>query len=263
MQRTIGGVKDPKAWMKDGALKGHFVNGIFADGMEFSILVMGDKAKAEETVTQLRTLVGKPNDFEGEERTTPNGTKQLSLKNWPGKPAAPAGGGGGGFRGGGGYKESYAQSKEAHDATIASIQRQKALSEAVNVSIAQKLFSPETILDTAQKFVNFLTCQHTPVAGTATTGQSSKPQAQAGDLDFSQFQGTLKAVNQHRKEAGKPVANLDTMREACLFRGWPDGFNSSGEMQAALGPERFRKLTKEMDKNALAFEQEEIVSVGE
>lgn len=163
MNRTINSVRDPNPWNKDGQLKGHFVNGMFDDGMPFSVLVMGQRQAADETTQQLRDLIGKLGDFDGEERTTNNGGKELKLKSWPGKPAA-AGGFGGGFRGGGGGKtwtESYAQSRECKEIEQRSIQRAVSLERAIQYGIAfghikDEAVTPKAILGYADEFFTWL-----------------------------------------------------------------------------------------------------------
>ena len=157
MNATIVGVKEPNAWLDKSVsppkVKGYFINGVFADGKEFS--AFGDEGNKDAITKQLRDLIGKPGDYEGEDRTTPSGSTQFKLKSWPGKAAS----GGGGFRGGGsrGWSEAYSQSKEAHEVTQRSIQRACALERAVQVSVANGgPNSPEGILDIANKFASWL-----------------------------------------------------------------------------------------------------------
>jgi hypothetical protein len=78
------------------------------------------------------------------------------------------------------------------------------------------------------------------------------------------FQAALKAANEHRKQNGKPIATAAIVGAACALRGWHLGeFRSWSEMQASLSPERFQKLTKEINENPLRFELEEKVRIEE
>lgn len=155
MQATITNVRDPNPWNKDGQLKGFFINGDFSDGRQFS--AFANTNDRDTILSQLRDLIGKPGEFDGESKTTPNGNVQLKLKSWPGKPEQRGGFGGGGGGGRPAYVPAYSQTQPAFEITQRSIQRACALERAVQcfggVSCQD---NTELVIRIAEDFFNFL-----------------------------------------------------------------------------------------------------------
>jgi len=242
MQKTLTEVRDPKPW-KD---KGHFVDGKFSDGVQWSILVFGEKAKADAVVAQLRPLVGKPGDFETEEKTLPSGEKKINLVNWPGK--APAAGGKGPFSGrGGGWKETFRDTREAFDLQAVAFRRRDALQMAVTYASRVSTVTPTPdILTMADTFDEWL-----------AKGRVAAPAKNGAPEVLKELEAALTAANAERKTAGKRPIDPTTIADAILVRAWPNkGFKTRADLPNAIGEANLRKLVKAIDACPLNFENE-------
>lgn len=249
MNKVIGSVRQVREYKSSYGDK-EAVDGTFQDGDGWSIST--NKGKGAALKAQLDALIGKPLEgFTVEPamvKETGEQRKYQGKLQWTLKAVQQQGGRGWGGGGGGkGWTEAYSQSKEAFDLTRRSIQRQTALKIAADVSIAQKLFSGETIVDLAKLFDGFLSIDPPPA-----TDKPGNPE----DL-MADFAAALKAATAERQSKGKSRVDSTVVAEALNLRGWTiDGFRSWSELQEALGPERFRKLTKAIDLNPCNFEKE-------
>lgn len=245
MTKVIKSTKPPRDWDAGfGPMKA--IDGEFADGEQWSINCKpGNETKIK---ADLDALIGRPIEgFSVEPMIDKNTGKQREYQGKPKWTLKVAQQQGGGFRGGGGGKgwsEAYSQSKEAHALTQRSIQLQVALKCACEVSIAQKLFSAETILDLARSFAPFLM----EGAGAATTSKED---------DLAGFLATIKSANAERKSKGLGPADATVVAAAVDLRGWKiDGFRSWSELHESLGPTKFKQLTKAIDLAPTTFEKE-------
>ena len=106
MTKTIEYVQpSPRAWEKDGELKGYFVTVNFDDNSEGSAFAA--PSKVDEVVASLEALKDQPTEFDLKAKDPYNNVTQWGISGWPGKPAGSGGSGGGG-RGGGGMSHSQA-----------------------------------------------------------------------------------------------------------------------------------------------------------
>lgn len=153
MQATIAGVKHKaREWNgPNGTVC--FVEGEFDDGSHWSLGCKPENVQAR--IDELSALVGKPGQFECEQKPEYNGVAQWKMKTWPGKPQ-----GGGGFGGGNGprreYVPAYSQSQDAFDRTQKNIHRSVALEHAVKLAIARGKDDNGTILRYATEFYDWL-----------------------------------------------------------------------------------------------------------
>lgn len=245
MNKVIGSVKpNVRTWSGSyGPMES--VDGTFQDGEGWSINCK--QGNGEKTKAELSALIGKPLEGYTVEAKMKDGQQQeyQGRLQWNLKKQQQQAGGRSFGGGGGGFKESYAYSKERCEQQDWSIISQVALKCAVETSIAQKLFSDETVIERARHYRDFLA---EPRSGTVAPNE--------GDA-FKDFMAGLKAVNAERKAAGKGPADATCLAEAIRLRGWDiEGFRNWTEFQELLGPKRFSRLNKAMDANPLAFEKE-------
>lgn len=92
MNATIEKVfPNAREWNSPKAPDGCSVEGVFQDGTRFEMATK--TGKASEHIAALQALVGKPGEFDLEEREF-NGQKQFRMKSYPGKPDSGKGYGG-------------------------------------------------------------------------------------------------------------------------------------------------------------------------
>lgn len=176
---TIKSVKDhPKA--HDGRTgKIFFIDGEFQEG-EFSTFAKSEQ-KAQEIITSLTGLIGKPEQYEVEEKGVGNGRPQYKLVDYPGKPAY----GGGGFagRGGGGYQPRYRDSEQGAKEERDSIARSVALQQSVVLANSRVHPADDNgVIETAELFYQWLVKNNQPVSqpfDPGTQQAASTPQEQA------------------------------------------------------------------------------------
>lgn len=182
MKATIAAVSpEPRYWEQGQT---YFVQGAFGDGSEWSLgFKAEDKAKA--TISTLKDLIGKEEEYEVEQKPERNGRAQWKLKGWPGKPAAQGFGG----RGGKEYIPRYRDTEQGTKEERLSIARSVALQQAV---IFAKDFDDvrlETVLAYSQSFYEWLIKELPPITaqgagmqvGQLSSPSASLPQAQSGD----------------------------------------------------------------------------------
>lgn len=108
LTRTIDYVNPtPRDWETDDGKTLHFVEAIFDDGSNASVVCF-TKEQVDANIDALKALVGVSTTFVVDDKVKEyQNKKQYKLKSFPGK-AAGGGGGGGGSRGGGGMSHSQA-----------------------------------------------------------------------------------------------------------------------------------------------------------
>ena len=133
----------------------HFVQGMFADGSQWST---GVKPEYVETRKQaMKGLVGQTVEYEVEAKKDYQGRKQWKLLNWPGKPAGAFGGGRSGGSGGSPSGGSPQQPVETFQDKNEAIARNVALKEAINFHAKDGVeVTGHQVLHTADQFLGWL-----------------------------------------------------------------------------------------------------------
>lgn len=152
---------------------------VFSDGSEGDYLTKPDKA--QEHIDRLTALIGKPSDFEVEDKPERDGIPQRKIKNYEGKPQQGQGGSGGGGRQ---YTPRYTDTAEGFAAEQTAMNARTAIMQGVALAEHdhESPLTAETVIhDYADTFFDWLQAK--------TFGKAAQPPAapQKGNSPSQQY----------------------------------------------------------------------------